>query len=56
MFHLDAGDGLFVVGVGFVFSWFGCLLAVVVSLVFACAPYPPSYISYEDSSRSKMGT
>ena len=29
---------------------------VVVSLVFACAPYAPSYISYEDSSHSEMGT
>ena len=38
------------------FCWFGCLFAVVVFLCFACAPYPPSYISYEDSSHSEMGT
>ena len=42
--------------VWFVFCWCGCLLAVVGFLVFACAPYPPLYISYEDSSHSEMGT
>ena len=41
--------------VWFVFCWFGCLLAVVGSLVFACAPYPPSYTSYENSSHSENG-
>ena len=49
----------FVVGVGFVFGL--CFLGLVVCLcccvlVFACAPYAPSYISYEDSSHSEMGT
>ena len=36
----------------FVFSWFGCLL-VWLCLGFACAPYAPSYISYDDSSHSE---
>ena len=60
MFHLGAGDGLFVVGVVFVFGL--CFVGLVVCLwllgflCFACAPYPPSYISYEDSSHSEMGT
>ena len=36
----------------FVFSWFGCLL-VLLCLGFACAPYAPSYISYDDSSHSE---
>ena len=42
-------------GVGFVFGL--CFLGLVVCLcfcvfVFACAPYAPSYISYDDSSHS----
>ena len=45
-----------VVGVGFVFGL--CFLGLVVCLcccvsVFACAPYAPSYISYDDSSHSE---
>ena len=59
MFHLGAGDGFFVLGVVFVFVLCFVGLAVclrLLGLCFACAPYPPSYISYEDSSHSEMGT
>ena len=46
-------------GCCFVFVLWFVGLAVrlrLLGLYFACAPYPPSYISYEDSSHSEMGT